>query len=114
MPSAPPIVPRLKPGQFGWKVMVDPRSRHRRSGNASTAASVGSKSDVIAARPKPASHSIASAGRRTHPYGSLRLHLKCRSCRKGRYAPPVHMVRLTEDRETAPYVWVHPASPAEA
>jgi hypothetical protein len=30
--------------------------------------------------------------------------LKCRSCRKGRYAPLVHMIRLTEERQTAPYV----------
>jgi hypothetical protein len=28
--------------------------------------------------------------------------------RKGRYAPPVHMIRLTETREIAPYRWVHP------
>jgi len=30
------------------------------------------------------------------------------SCRKGKYAPPVHMIRLTEEREITPYVWVHP------
>jgi hypothetical protein len=38
--------------------------------------------------------------------GSLRR--QCRSCRKGRYAPPVSMVKLTEAREIAPYPWVHP------
>ena len=32
----------------------------------------------------------------------------CRSCRKGRYAPPVHMIRLTETQEIAPYPWVDP------
>jgi hypothetical protein len=32
----------------------------------------------------------------------------CCSCRKGRYAPPVHMIRLTETREIAPHPWVHP------
>jgi hypothetical protein len=26
----------------------------------------------------------------------------------GRYAPPVHMIKLTETREIAPYKWVHP------
>jgi hypothetical protein len=31
--------------------------------------------------------------------------VKCRTCKKGRYAPPVHM---TETREITPYVWVHP------
>ena len=34
--------------------------------------------------------------------------LKCRSCKKVRYAPPVHMVKLTETREITPYRWVHP------
>jgi hypothetical protein len=38
----------------------------------------------------------------------LEAALKCRSCRKGRYAPPVHMIRLTETREIAPYRWEHP------
>ena len=33
--------------------------------------------------------------------------LKCRSCSKDRYAPPVHMIKLTEAREVAPYPWVH-------
>jgi hypothetical protein len=34
--------------------------------------------------------------------------LKCRSCRTRRYKPHVHMVKLTMEREIAPYVWVHP------
>jgi hypothetical protein len=34
--------------------------------------------------------------------------LKCRSCRKGRYAPPVHVIKLTQEREITPYVWGHP------
>jgi hypothetical protein len=34
--------------------------------------------------------------------------LKCRSCRKGRYAPPVHMIKLTATQEIMPYHWVHP------
>ena len=34
--------------------------------------------------------------------------LKCRSCRKGRTAPSVHMIKLTETREITPYQWVHP------
>jgi hypothetical protein len=32
-----------------------------------------------------------------------------RSNRKGKYAPPVHLIRLTEEeREITPYIWVHP------
>jgi hypothetical protein len=38
----------------------------------------------------------------------LEAALKCRSCRNGRYAPPVHMVKLTERREITPCRWVHP------
>jgi hypothetical protein len=29
---------------------------------------------------------------------------KRRSGKKGRYFPPVHMIRLTEERQTVPYV----------
>lgn len=36
----------------------------------------------------------------------LEPSLKCRSCREGRHAPHVHMIRLTEQREITPYVWV--------
>jgi len=34
--------------------------------------------------------------------------LKCRSCRKGRTAPPVHMIKLTDAPEITPYKWMHP------
>jgi hypothetical protein len=52
----------------------------------------------------------ASAIRRPRdtPIWKLEATLKCRSCRKGRYAPPVHMIKLTETREITPYQWVHP------
>jgi hypothetical protein len=45
---------------------------------------------------------------RDTPIWKLEAALKCRSCRKGRYAPPVHMINLTERQEIAPYKWVHP------
>ena len=45
---------------------------------------------------------------RSTPIWKLEASLKCRSCRKGRYAPPVHMIRLIETQEIAPYPWVHP------
>jgi hypothetical protein len=45
---------------------------------------------------------------RSTPIWKLEASLKCRSCRKGKYAPPVHMIRLTEEREISPYRWVHP------
>jgi len=34
--------------------------------------------------------------------------LKCRSCKKARYAPPVHMIKLTMQREIMAYAGVHP------
>ena len=42
------------------------------------------------------------------PLWKLEASLKCRSCSKGRYAPPVHMIKLTERREITPYKWAHP------
>ena len=45
---------------------------------------------------------------RETPLWNLEPSLKCRSCRQGRYAPPVHMIKLTETREITPYKWVHP------
>ncbi len=45
---------------------------------------------------------------RETPLWKLEASLKCRSCRKGRHAPPVHMIKLTETREITPYKWVHP------
>jgi hypothetical protein len=40
---------------------------------------------------------------RTTPIWKLEAALKCRSCKKGRHAPPVHMIKLTQEREIAPY-----------
>lgn len=45
---------------------------------------------------------------RDTPLWKLEASLKCRSCRKGRSAPPVHMIKLTAAREITPYQWVHP------
>jgi hypothetical protein len=45
---------------------------------------------------------------RDTPIWKLEASLKCRSCRKGRNAPPVHMIKLTAAREITPYLWVHP------
>ena len=41
---------------------------------------------------------------RNTPIWKLEAALKCRSCKKGRYAPPVHMIKLTQEREITPYV----------
>src|SRR3954453_19679761 len=39
---------------------------------------------------------------RDTPLWKLEASLKCRPCRKGRTAPPVHMIKLTETREITP------------
>ena len=45
---------------------------------------------------------------RDTPIWKLEALLKCRSCRKGRCAPRVQIIRLTETQKIAPYKWVHP------
>src|SRR6202795_492628 len=45
---------------------------------------------------------------RDTPIWKLEAALKCRSCKTPRYAPPVHLIRLTKERKIAPYPWVHP------
>jgi hypothetical protein len=45
---------------------------------------------------------------RDTPIWKLEAALKCGSCKNGRYARPVHMIKLTNEREITPYPWVHP------
>jgi hypothetical protein len=45
---------------------------------------------------------------RDTPVWKLEASLKCRSCKKGRYAPPVYMIKLTAMQEITPYKWLHP------
>jgi hypothetical protein len=40
--------------------------------------------------------------------------IACRSCSKGRHAPPVHRIRPIEEREFTPYVWVHEQTASRA
>jgi hypothetical protein len=79
--------------------MAGPRSPLRRSLNVSTAVSAGTRASLpLDAIRRP----------RDTPIWKLEASLKCRSCRKGRSAPPVRMIKLTEAREITPYKWVHP------
>jgi hypothetical protein len=61
---------------------------------------------VARRHPQTARHAALEA--RDTPLWKPEASLKCRSCRKGRNAPPVHMIKLTETREITPYKWVHP------
>jgi hypothetical protein len=98
-PSDKRTVPRLRRGRSEWKAMAGPRSPLRRSLNVSTAVSAGTRASLpLDAIRRP----------RDTPIWKLEASLKCRSCRKGRSAPPVRMIKLTEAREITPYKWVHP------
>jgi hypothetical protein len=44
---------------------------------------------------------------RNTPTLKLEAALKCRLCPTPRYSPPVHMIKLTKQREIDPYLWVH-------
>jgi hypothetical protein len=46
---------------------------------------------------------------RDTPPWKLEASLKCRSCRKGRYAPPVYTIRFTAERAVALTKWFHPS-----
>jgi hypothetical protein len=49
-----------------------------------------------------ASIPLGSIRRPRHtPIWKLEAALKCRSCKRGRYAPPVHMIKLTMERDHA-------------
>ena len=76
--------------------------------NASTAGSDGLRSSATDARRARACRLDAIRRPRSTPIWKLEASLKCRSCRKRRYAPPVHTIRLTETQEIAPYPWGHP------
>jgi len=57
--------------------------------------------------PARASRSMRS-GVRSMPIWKLEAALNCRSCKKGRYAPPVHMIKLTQSGRSRRTVWAHP------
>ena len=71
------------------------------------------------AQVRPAAERVEWVERKRNPsfqsskvMGIATLHpsyeLKCRSCRNDRYAPPVRMIKLTEQRQITSYKWVHP------
>jgi hypothetical protein len=56
-----------------------------------------------------ASLPLAAIRRPRHtPIWQLEASFKCRNCKRGRYAPPVHMVRLTAEAGIRPSLWFHP------
>ena len=45
---------------------------------------------------------------RNTPIWKLEGSFRCRSCGTRRYKPPLHLIKLTQEREVTPYVSVHP------
>jgi Fe-S-cluster-containing hydrogenase component 2 len=106
-PSALPIAPKRKHGRSRWSY----------GGPAQPSPTIGQCLnggygwlEVECHRCKTRASLPLDAIRRPRntPILKLEAGLKCRSCKKGRYAPPVHMIKLTQEREITPYVWVHP------
>src|ERR1700754_1834337 len=90
---------------YAWSVQMEPRSRRQR-GQCINGGLGCSRSSATAVRPAPACRLMPIRRPRDTPIWKLEAALKCRSCRK--WAPPVHMIKLTETREITPYKWVHP------
>jgi len=63
---------------------------------------------IIASAPDAAATPDAIRRPRDTPIWKLEPALKYRSCRKPRYSPPVHMIKLTKEREITPYAGAHP------
>ena len=95
--------------------MVDPHGRLRRA-----SAAVADdwpvpqwRTELAGSRVQPMQDPGESASRR-HPPTARHAALEAGGFAKmpimpeGRYAPPVHMIKLTETREITPYRWVHP------
>jgi hypothetical protein len=88
--------------------MGDRRSRRQRSRNASMAA-MGWLQAKCHRCETEASFPLEHVRRpRDTPIWKLEAALKCRSCRTPCYLPRVHMIKLTMQREIAPYKWAHP------
>jgi len=88
-------------GRCEWKALAGQRSPRQPSRNGL---------EVKCHRCETSASNPLDAVRRPRdtPIWKLEAALKCRSCRKGRYAPPVHLIKLTERQEITPYKWVHP------
>ncbi len=79
-PAQPaPTIAQCLDGGLGWLEVECNRCRSRAS-------------LPLDRHPPPARHAAVE----------LEASLKCRSCRKGRTAPPVHMIKLTAKREITP------------
>lgn len=107
-PSVPPIVPRPEAGRSEWRATAGRRSPSPTIGQCLNGG-YGWLQVKCRRCETEASIPLEHVRRpRNTPIWKLEAALKCRSCRTPRYSPSVHMIRLTEERQTLPNVWVHP------
>jgi hypothetical protein len=94
-----------------WSIQMEGyggHSRPRPLGSVSMAGTPGLRSNATAVRLAPASPWMRSGVRAALRSGNLRRRLNAGRAKKGRYAPPVHMIKFTQGREITPYLWTHP------
>jgi hypothetical protein len=99
--------PKRKHGRSRWKATVGQRNHRRPSGNVLNGGYGWLEVECHRCKTRASIPLDAIRRPRNTPIWKLEAALKCRSCKKGRYAPPLHMIKLTQEREITPYVWVH-------
>jgi hypothetical protein len=102
------IAPKLTLGRCAWKASAGQRSPSPTIGQCLNG---GYGWLEVKCRRCETSASIPlDAVRRSRdtPIWKLESAFRCRSCGIKRYRPPVHMIKLTEERKITPYVWAHP------
>src|SRR5450631_3110292 len=105
---ARPIALRLRHGRSEWKAIAAPAQPSPTIGQCLRGGLGWLEVECNRCETRASLPLDAIRRPRDTPLWKLEASLKCRSCRKGRNAPPVHMIKLTDTREITPYKWVHP------
>jgi hypothetical protein len=103
-----PTAPRPKHGRSAWKATAGPAQRSPTIGQCLNGGLGWLEVECNRCKTRASLPLDAIRRPRDTPIWKLEASLKCRSCRKGRYAPPVHMIRLTETQQITPCKWVRP------
>jgi hypothetical protein len=83
-------------------------SRRQPSAHASTAGLGWSEVECNRCKTRASIPFDAVRRPRDTPLWKLEASFNCRSCRKGRHAPPVHLIKLNAERAVALTKWFHP------
>jgi hypothetical protein len=97
-------------GRFAWKVTAGRHSYRQTIGQCIHGGLGWLKVECNRCKTRASMPLDAIRRPRDTPIWKLEASLKCRSCRKGRHAPPVRMIKLTARQEITPYKWVHPSN----